>query len=178
MEILSQYFKNRLDSKSMLTILGIVSIPFHFWTFYSLFEDFEAWIPIFDFWDLVGAWSYTFLFVIAEIIIVALYLVLVNYLVPKKLARGSFVEISFVIVLELCAVALIVQNNGDLFRSIVPIFWGFIGLSLITSGVVGFLPNKVLKIISNIADRLLTLAVFFWFFDLVALIIIMIRNFS
>jgi len=176
MKVILDYFKGRLTSQKIITIAAIVTIPLQFWSFYSLFEDFSAWTPIFDAWDLLGAWSYTFLFVIAEVIIVTGYLLLLNLIVPKRLARGAYVQISFVIVLEITITALLIHFNSAYFRSVEEIFWGLIAVSVLTTGLIGFLPQKFLGFISNIADRFVTLAMFFWFFDIIALIIVVIRN--
>jgi len=173
---LFHYFRNRLKPQEILTIAAIVTAPFQFWAFYSLFEDLESWIRIFEFWDMVGAWAYTFLYVLMEILLVTAFLLIICHLIPKKLVNGRYIEISFFVMLEITIIASLVHVNTLPFQSIIQIFWGLIGLALLTTILVRFIPNRIIGLISNLADRLVTLAFFFWMIDILSIFIIISRN--
>ena len=172
-----QYFKGRLTFSQFLTILAEATIPIQAWAFYTLFEDLKVLLQDYNLSESWATWSYTFFYVIIDVLVLTVFVVIPLYLIPKQFIRGRYVEIGLLNILVIILTAILIKFNASLFDHIDIFFWALVLFVFFISAITSRIPPKILAILAGIAERLVVLAFLFWAIDILGLITIFLRNF-
>jgi len=184
----------RYSKQGLWSLFLICAFPFHLWTLILVFRDVSWVTERTNAWDAVGVASYAMLFALIESILAFLVMTAVGFVAPKQWdidTRIAFSSLLFLItaiwgmisqLLFLWNVNLPVPMLQFLARTEHPLRWLYVGTLAIVIPTV-LLPvyfflrsNKVLLFMKDLMERLSTLTMLYLFFDLVGLIVVVIRN--
>jgi len=184
----------RYSKQGLRSLFLICAFPFHLWTLILVFRDISWVTERTNAWDAVGVASYAMLFALLESIAVFLVAVLIGFVTPKQWGVDRRIAFLSLIVLILALWGMISQllflwninlplpTLQFLARAKHPLWFLYIGnLSVVIPSV--FLPvyfflrtDKVFLFMQELIERLSVLTMLYLFFDLIALIVVIIRN--
>jgi hypothetical protein len=170
------------------------AFPFHLWTLIMVFRDISWVTERTNAWDAVGVAAYGLLLALAESILVFLILTALGFIMPKQWTVDKRIAFLSLIVLIIAVwgilsqlfflwnINLPIQTMQSLARSVHPLWWLYGGTLVIVIPTV-FLPvyfflrtDKVFLFMQGLIERLSTLTMLYLFFDLIGLIVAIIRN--
>jgi hypothetical protein len=156
-------------------VFAFCAFPAHVYTIYNLLEDIPNWYLYMDLWRLAGIISYSLIFALIESIALFLIVFAVGLLIPKRVLKDNFVPLSGIFILEATGFAMLLHLMPELFMTIrrwVKAF--YIGV-LISLPVLYFI-EPIKKAVRFVLDRLSILSFAYVGIDLIAIIIVIIRN--
>lgn len=187
--------KLRTYSKQGLWSLFLTcAFPFHLWTLILVFRDVSWVAERTNAWDAVGVAAYGMIFAFVESVLVFLVLVLLGFLTPRQWEvnrRVAFLSLLLLLttlwgmVSQLFFIWNINLSDGTirfLAESGHPLRYLYMGsfaivIPSIVLPVYFFLRSqKMFLFLQELMDRLSLLTVFYLFFDVVGLVIIIVRN--
>ena len=188
-------FTTRIYSRQGLWSLFLVcAFPLHFWTLILVFRDISWLTERTNAWDAIGVASYGMIFAFTESVVIFLIVALLGLLTPKHWEtdrRIAFLALLILItsiwgmisqLLFLWNVSLPVQAIQFLRSSDHPLRILYAACLVVVTPTV-LLPiysfirsKKAVTFMQNLMERLSLLTIFYLFFDLLALIIVIIRN--
>ena len=182
------------SKQGLWSLFLVCAFPFHLWTIILAFRDFSWVTERTNSWDAVGVLSYGLIFAFIESVAVFLVTVLLGYLVSKKWSedRRNALLGNLVMIASLWAmvsylffileVSIPRQTIEFLVNLKHPLRFLY-AISLILVGLTVTLPtyfilrsDKLLGFLKGLFERLSLLTLFYLFFDIVGLIIVIIRN--
>jgi hypothetical protein len=140
-----------------------------------MLKDIPSWALYMRYWELVSTVAYTLVFALFESLIVFTPFVLLGLIIPKKWVSTIFTPWAAVMLLE-GAIAAIVFQDAILTFSPLKITLAVILLVMIISTVIVIYFQKLREIIRVVALRFSVLAFLYIFFDLVGLLLVIVRN--
>jgi len=172
----------------------ISAFPLHIWTFILALRDFSWVSERTNSWDAVGVISYGLLFAFIESIAVFLVVVLLGFLISKKWSeerRNALLGILTLITSLWAMVSYLffltqVSVPGNFINFVAglahPLRFLYV-ISLAIAGLTVLLPtyfilhsDKFLHAIREFFERISLLMMFYLFFDIVGLVIVIVRN--
>jgi len=190
----ADFIRRRYSRKGLWSLFLTCAFPLHFWTLILVFRDVSWLAERTNAWDAIGVASYGMIFAFAESVVVFLVVVLLGFLTPMKWEpdrRIAFLGLLFLItsawgmigqLLFLWNIYLPAQAIQFLRGSSHPLRIIYAACLMVITPTV-LLPaytflrsNKALMFMQNLMERLALLASFYLFFDLLGLIIVIIRN--
>ena len=170
------------------------AFPLHLWTLILAFQDIGWVTERSNAWDAVGVISYALLFALIESVLVFLVFTALGFLIPRQWKPNKRVGFLILLFLLLSAWGIISQLlflwNINLPESAIlflahsghPLRYIYAGLLAIVIPTIA-LPvyfflgsDRMLAQIEDLTDRLSTLIVLYLFFDVIGVIIVIIRN--
>ncbi len=191
---MADFIRRKYSRKGLWSLFLTCAFPLHFWTLILVFRDISWLTERTNAWDAIGVASYGMIFAFTESVVIFLIVVLLGFFTPKRWQvdqRVAFLSLLILItaiwgmigqLLFLWNIFLPAQAIQFLRSSSHPlrIIYG-VCLTVITPTVL--LPayafvrsNKAVMIMQNLTERLSLLTMFYLFFDLLALMIVIIRN--
>ncbi|MGB8212028.1 MAG: hypothetical protein WCE68_00585 [Anaerolineales bacterium] len=174
-------FKSRRLSPGDLSLsFGAIAFPIHVWAIINLLAILPAWLLRASIWDLAGAISYPLVEALLESSLLWIGLVLLSFVLPRKWLADKFVALSSILVWLLVAWAVLVQF---IYEQIIR--WGpeqiIPGLLLMafSFALVTWLVQRNGSLegwIKKLTQGLAVLTYFYIIFDLLGLVVIIIRN--
>ncbi len=186
---MKQYSKQGLWS-----LFLVCAFPLHVWTIILAFRDFSWVTERTNSWDAVGVVSYGLVFAFIESVLVFLVAVLLGFLVSKKWNEGRRLALMGTLVFITSIWAMVSYLYFMLNMSVPGETVNFLAgmahplrflyaFSLAVVGPTVAIPaylvlrsDKFLKGMQALFERLSLLTMFYLFFDLVGLVIVIIRN--
>jgi hypothetical protein len=184
----------RYSKQGLWALFLVCAFPLHVWTIILAFRDFSWVSERTNSWDAIGVVSYGLVFAFIESVLVFLAALLLGFLISKKWnedRRLTLVGI-LVFVTSLWAIAsyLFFMLNMSIPGATIDFLAGMAhplrylyAFSFVLILPTVLLPaylvlrsDKVLKGIQGFFDRLSLLTMFYLFFDVVGLVIVIIRN--
>lgn len=184
----------RYSKQGLWNLYLICAFPLHFWTIILAFRDFSWVTERTNSWDAIGVVSYGLIFAFIESIVVFLVALLLGFLASKKWnedRRLALVGI-LVFITSLWAMlsylffmlqAPIPENTISFLVSLAHPLRFMYAVSLALVGFTIALPTYLvlrsdafLKSVQGLFERLSLLTLFYLFFDVMGLIIVIIRN--
>jgi hypothetical protein len=172
--------RRRLSSRDLFLSFGAIAFPVHFWAIIFILDIFPAWLLRFSIWDLSGAIGYALVDALLESFLLWMGLVVISYILPRKWFANKFVALSSALVWSLTAWAVLIQFFYQSF-----LHWGLIqvlpGLLLVAFSfcLVYWLVQRYEGLgswIKRLAQGLAILAYFYVIFDLLGLVLVILRN--
>lgn len=173
-------FKQRFTVHEILQVFVICSFPVHIWSIYNLLDEVPGWILRLSAWELTGAIGYVLAFTLFESVVVFLGVMLLGVMLPSRWLRNKFVPLASVVVLLASIGSISLYLRGS-----TPDLWGprkfvFAGSIFVASTGVAYILVQRLpgleRTIPAIVDRLTVLVFVYVFFDLISVLMAIIRN--
>jgi len=170
------FIRDRLSKDDFVYIFSACALPIHIWGILNLFIDIPSWLYYYDFIELIGGVAYTLVFSLVETLFVFIGVVTLRLLLPKRWAADWFVSFSILMVLELTITALLFQYftvQGLYYKT------ELLLASVVSIGLTAFLISKFDRLnhyVRSIARYFTILAYVYIFFDVVGLLIVIMRN--
>ena len=152
----------------------------HVWAIVNILYIFPAWLLRFSVWELAGVISYPLVDALLESCLLWLVLVGLGFLLPRKWLADKFVAISSALVWVMAGWAVLIQffYKGMLLWGAGQMVAGLF-LVLLSFGLVYWLVQRYGRLegwIKGLAQRLAFLTYFYLIFDLLGLVIVILRN--
>lgn len=173
-------FSNRLpQNEDLLLVFGSGVFIIHLWALYNLFYILPAWILRMNIHDLIGAISYVLVFALLESTVLWGTLTLAAIILPPTWFRDYFLVqgASLILLTTIFAMilhfsyALVATNN----QALVGIIIVFLILTLFALIVIRK-SQRVEKVWRKILQMTIVPAFFYIPFDLIGLVVIILRN--
>lgn len=167
----------RLPTRSeLITILTAVAIPIHVWALFRIVAGVPQWLLRLTPWQLVGVVSYSLMLTLIETVMVVLFVLLVIALVSRRRLHPVLVPAVTVFagLTTALMVALLLIPLRDGFSLILTLV-GYVVL-LVASLVLVGRSKRLAGMLNGLVDRLVPLALLYIFFDVLATVIVIVRN--
>ena len=190
------FITQRYSRQGLWSLFLICAFPIHFWALIMVFRDVSWVTERTNAWDAIGVASYAMIFALAESVVIFTFVTLIGFLTPKQWKherRIVFLELLILItavwgmigqLLFLWNVSLPAQAIRFLRNSGHPLRILYAGSLMIVIPTV-LLPvysfvksKKTVRFMQNLLERLSLLSMFYLFFDLLGLIVVLVRNLS
>lgn len=187
--------KFQLYSKQGLWSLFLMcTFPLNFWTLLLSFRDVSWLTERSNLWDAIGVVSYGMVFAFSESVIIFIAAVFIGLLVSRKWSAERRVALLSILVLVASIWAMIGQLYfvlgvsipqaivQPIFQTGHPIRYFYLILLVLVVPTIAFPTYSVLqsdkgfKLAQDLIERITLLAAFYLFFDLIGLVIVIIRN--
>ena len=188
------FITRRYSRQGLWSLFLVCAFPVHFWTLILVFRDISWLTERTNAWDAIGVASYGMIFAFAESVVIFLVLALLGFLTPKQWEynrRIAFLGLLILItsgwgmigqLLFLWNVFLPAQAIQFLRSSSHPLRIIYTVCLIVVTPTV-LLPvyafirsNRAVMFMQNLMERLALLTMFYLFFDLLGLIVVIIRN--
>jgi len=180
--------------QGLWSLFLICAFPLHLWTLILVFRDISWVTERTNSWDAVGVASYGMLFALVESVLVFFLFILIGFVTPKLWNADKRIAFLSMVYLLLAVWGMIAQllfiwdfqlpaatmkflaGSGHPFR------WLYVGalaivIPTIALPVYFFLrSDKPFRFMQEVIDRLSLLTMLYLFFDVVGLIVVVIRN--
>lgn len=193
---MTTFTTGRYSRQGLWSLFLVCAFPLHFWTLILVFRDISWLTERTNAWDAIGVASYGMLFALTESVVIFLFVALLGLLTPKHWQidrRIAFLTLLILIasiwgmisqLLFLWNISLPAQAVQFLRSSSHPLRILYVAsLTIVTTTVL--LPvysfmrsDRAVPFMQNLAERLSVLTMFYLLFDLLGLIIVIIRNFG
>jgi len=182
------------SKKTLWTLFLICAFPLHVWAILLAFRDISWVAERTNMWDAIGVLSYGLIFCFVESLIITLIAVLLGFLVSRDWDQDRRVVLMGTLVLVVSLWAMFSQYyylgelslpaniNRFAVESGHPVRWFYavvvplVSLSALLPTFFILKTDKGFKFFQGLVDRLTLLTWLYLFFDLVALVIVIIRN--
>jgi hypothetical protein len=140
-----------------------------------MFRDVPSWVLYLRSWEVVGMAAYTLSFALFETLIFLLVVVLIGLIVPKRWVVDRYIPLASLWLVELAIMAILFQHHIIRHLPKRNLVIGF-GLILALSSLIPLRFAKIGEILRWIADRLVILSFIYIFFDVLGLLVVILRN--
>lgn len=188
-------FKNFYSRQGLWTLFLMSALPLHIWTFILAFRDFE-WISArTNSWDAVGVVAYGLIIALIESAILFLGMTLLGLFVSGKWEERRRIALMSAVVILLSLWSIFNQSyflagmstpawlanfviaTGRPLVALYAMALFFTSLSFALPAYLILSSDKALGFMTELMDRLSLLMMLYLFFDVAALVIVVIRNF-
>jgi hypothetical protein len=170
----------RLTGGDLFLSFGAIAFPIHVWAIVNVLEVFPAWLLRLSLWELAGALGYSLAFAFLESGILWAVFVAFAYILPRRWLADKFVASSSLLAWLLAAWAILAQFIFG--RILLWGLWGAIGaavLAVASLGLAAWLVRRFTRLeqgVKWVTQRLAVLTYLYIFFDLLGLVVILLRN--
>ena len=187
---------HRYTRWGLLTLFLIVALPIHLWTIILVLNDFSWIAERTNAWDAIGVGAYGMIYAFLESIVIFLILAFLGFLLPKRELESKRIALLSMLFLITAMWAILGQlyfmlnfqipepifwflvKSGHPLRIIYPSLFVLVGITAIIPSIWIIRSEQAVKIIIELIERLKILSLFYLFFDVIALVVILIRNFE
>ena len=184
----------RYSKQGLWSLFLICAFPLHVWTIILAFRDFSWVTERTNSWDAIGVVSYGLIFAFIESVVVFLVATLLGFLVSRKWNEDHRINLMglLVFITSLWAMVsylyfmlnwslpgetiLFIAGLAHPLRFLYAIMLGFIGLTVALPVYFVLRSGKFLNGVQTLFERLSMLTQFYLFFDIVGLVIVIVRN--
>ena len=172
----------------------LCAFPLHAWTLILAFRDVSWLTERTNAWDAVGVVSYGLVFAFLESVIIFLVAALLGYLASGRWNQDRRIALLIVLVLMSALWAMLGQlyylldtplpgafitfmvQTGHPARVLYGATWVFVTLTILIPALLVLRSDRVFRFVRGMIERLSLLTMFYLFFDVVGLIIVIVRN--
>lgn len=191
---MTNFFTQRYSKQGLWSLFLMCAFPLHFWTLILVFRDIQWMTERTNFWDALGVASYAMVFAFLESLLLFLILTLLGFLVPTQWTRETRIALLTVLFLILSIWAMLSQlyflaavqtpgwfiflmaRTGHPVRILYALALILVTPTLALPAWLALRSEKFLKSVNSLIERLSLLSGLYLFFDVVGLIIVIIRN--
>ena len=168
---------SRLPARSeLIAILTAVAIPIHVWALFRIVAGVPQWLLRLTPWQLIGVVSYSLMLTLIETLLVFLFVLVVIALVARRRLPANLVPAVTVFAglttAFMVALLLISLRDGI---SLILTLVGYVVLLVVSLVLVGR-SQRLAGMLNWLVDRLVPLALLYIFFDVLATVIVIVRN--
>ena len=161
---------------TLIAILAAVAVPIHLWALLMIAATVPQWLLRLNAMQLIGSISYSLLFALLETLIVFAVVLLLLLILPKRLIGANPIPWAAVAVaLTLLLMVFIIFTP---FVQQTRLIIGFlVYLVLLVAGTIALRrSSRLARAVAAVVDRLIPLAVLYIILDILAVIVVLIRN--
>ncbi len=173
-------FKQRFTAYEIFQVFVVCSFTVHVWSVYNLLKEAPAWMLRMSAGELTATIAYVLAFTLFESVVVCLGIVLLGVLLPSRWLRSKLATLASVVLY------LAILGSGVAYKlGARPETWAgkefvFAGSLFVAASAAAYLfvlrfPGLERKILA-IVDRVSVLTLAYVFFDLIAVLVVIIRN--
>jgi hypothetical protein len=184
----------RYSKQGLWALFLICAFPLHVWTIILAFRDFSWVTERTNSWDAIGVVSYGLVFAFVESVLVFLVAILLGFLVSRKWNEDRRLALVGILVFITSLWAMLsylyfmlnvslpgetitfLAGQAHPLRFLYALSLVLVVLTVIFPTYLVLRSDKVLKGMQGFFDRLSLLTMFYLFFDIVGLVIVIIRN--
>ena len=192
--MLATFFSRRYSRQGLWSLFLMCALPLHAWTMVLAFRDMSWVTDRTNAWDAVGVFSYGLVFALAESLIIFLLVALLGFLVSPRWDRDLRVSLLTVLVLMLSIWAILEQlffllevrlpggiinllvQSGHPLRTLYLMVAALLVITIMGPVVLVVRSEGARRFVHGLIDRLSLLAILYLVFDLIGLVIVVVRN--
>jgi hypothetical protein len=140
-----------------------------------MFRDVPSWALYLRGGEIIGMVSYTLSFALFETLLALLIAIVVGMVVPKRWVVDRYVPLVSLWLVELAIMAIVFQHYIIAYLPKRAIVMAFAGILAVSSLILLRFP-KVGDLFRWIADRLVILSFIYIFFDVLGVLVVILRN--
>lgn len=190
------FITQRYSRQDLWSLFLISAFPLHFWTLILVFRDISWLTERTNAWDAIGVASYGMVFAFVESVMIFLVLALLGLLTPKQWESNRRIAFLAFLILIISAWGIISQllflwnvflpaqaieflrHSSHPLRIIYAVCLMVVTPTVLLPAYSFIRSKKAVTFMQNIIERLSLLTMLYLFFDVLGLIIIIIRNIS
>lgn len=190
------FITQRYSKQGLWSLFLMCAFPLHVWTLILVFRDLSWTTERTNAWDALGLASYGLMFAFIESVAFFLIFTLLGFLVSTAWDRERRIALLTVLILILSLWAMISQlyflanfqvpgsfidamaQTAHPLRNLYISLLALIIPTLMLPAWLALRSDKTLRFINALIERLSLLSAFYLFFDVVGLVIVIIRNIS
>ena len=190
------FITQRYSRQDLWSLFLISAFPLHFWTLILVFRDISWLTERTNAWDAIGVASYGMVFAFVESVVIFLVLALLGLLTPKQWESNRRIAFLAFLILIISAWGIISQllflwnvflpaqaievlrHSSHPLRIIYAVCLMVVTPTVLLPAYSFIRSKKAVTFMQNIIERLSLLTMLYLFFDVLGLIIIIIRNIS
>ena len=140
-----------------------------------MFREVPSWVLSMTLWEVISTVAYTLTFALIETLIVFLPVILIAMILPRRWVQEKFIPLSSLLLTELTlmAVGLHFAIILEKPKRLLLLSYAFV-LGLTTFLVLRF--PRIQNVLRAVVERLTVLSFIYIFFDMISLVIVLIRN--
>lgn len=166
----------KLQRREVRDVFVLTAFGIHVWTILSVLVDVPAWMLQMNGWELAGALSYSLVYALAETLLVFLALVAAGLIVPVRFRRDNFTAWAVLLFLFLFGFSLALFNDPSLVFKKQALARVFLFTFFPAAALLSVL-SPVKRFLARAAESLAILVGVYLALDVVALLIVIARNF-
>jgi len=188
------FIVQRYSRQGLWFLFLTCAFPLHFWTLILVFRDVSWLTERTNVWDAIGVAAYAMIFAFTESVVIFLIIVLLGFLTPKRWQVEKRVAFLSLLILITAIWGMIAQllflwniflpppaiqflrSSSHPLRIMYAVCLIVVTATVLLSAYAFLRSNKAVKIMQDLMERLSLLTMFYLFFDLLALMIVIIRN--
>ncbi len=192
--MLATFFSRRYSRQGLWSLFLMCALPLHAWTMVLAFRDMSWVTDRTNAWDAVGVFSYGLVFALAESLIIFLLAALLGFLVSARWDREWRISLLTVLVLMLSIWAILEQlffllevrlpggiinllvQSGHPLRTLYVLVVALLLITIMGPVVLVLRSENARRFVRGLIDRLSLLAMLYLVFDLIGLVIVLVRN--
>ena len=190
------FIKQTYSARGLWSLFLICAFPLHLWTLIMVFRDLSWVAERTNAWDAVGLAAYGMIFAFAESVFIFAIVAFLGLFTPRSWTyerRIGFLSL-LVLILSLWAmfsqlyflwnmslphaVAQFLRSSSHPFRFIYAGTFALVFLTVLLPVYLFIKSNKGIAIMQDLVERFASVATVYLFFDLLGLIVVLIRNVS
>jgi hypothetical protein len=184
----------RYSKQGLWSLFLMCAFPLHVWTLILAFRDFSWVTERTNSWDAIGVVSYGLIFAFIESVVVFLVATLLGFLISKKWNEDRRIALMGLLILLISLWAMVnylffmlnmsVPGETILFmaglahplRFLYAVILVLVGPTIVIPAYFILRSEKFLKGVQGLFERLSLLTQLYLFFDVVGLVIVVVRN--
>ena len=168
-------FKGRFTLQGLNQLFVFCAFPIHVWALINMFQDVPSWVLYLRSWEVIGMVAYTLSFALIETLIVFVVVLLIGLIVPKRWLVDKYIPLASLWLVEVAFMAILFQHAIIYYLPKRNLVIGY-ALILAVSAILILRFPKVGIIFRWVAEKLVVLSVLYIFFDVLGLLVVILRN--
>ncbi|OGO14954.1 MAG: hypothetical protein A2Z14_05450 [Chloroflexi bacterium RBG_16_48_8] len=168
-------FKDRFTPQGLAQIFVYCAFPIHVWALINMFQDVPSWVLYLRGWEVIGMVAYTLSFAMFETLSVLMVVLLIGMIVPKGWVMEKVVPLVSLWLVELAIMAILFQHHILHHLPKRELVMGYALILAVSAFIVLRFP-RVGDIFRWVAERLVVLSFLYIFFDVLGLLVVILRN--
>jgi hypothetical protein len=192
----TRFITPRYSRQGLWSLFLVCAFPLHLWTLILSFRDISWVAERTSAWDAIGVVSYGMLFTFFESVLIFLFVAVLGFLLPRQWSTDKRISLLSLLILIASIWAMISQllflwniwlpagaleflrNSDHPFRIVYAACLAVVTATALLPVYLFLRAEKSVAIMQNVIERLSLLTMFYLFFDLLGIIIILMRNLS
>jgi len=168
-------FKQRFSKQGLTQLFVYCAFPIHVWALINMFRDVPSWVLYMPSGEVLASVAYTLSFALIETLIVLLVVLLIGMMIPRRWVVEKYVPLVSALLVELAVMAIVFQHFIIHHLPKRNLIIGYALILALTTVIVLRLP-RIGDVLRWASERLTILAFIYSFFDVLGLLIVIVRN--
>ena len=168
-------FKQRFTIQGLTQIFVYCAFPVHVWALINMFRDIPSWLLYMPSGEVLASVAYTLSFAFIETLVVLLIVLFIGMLIPKRWVVEKYLPLASALLAVLAVMAIVFQHFIIHHLPKRNLVIGYALILAFTAVIVLRFP-KVGDALRWVGERLVVLSFIYIFFDVLGLLIVIIRN--